>query len=284
MLGEPFLDIVGDKGRDRRGASGEEPQEETDPRAPDHRPPALLDIGPGRHPVLDFHLADGGDPLLHVDHHLADREEPHDHADEIHTGRQGNEPEGQPGRPGQRVLADQGGRESQGHGDDPLQEGAAGEADHEAQSHEHQGEVLRRAEDHGNFCQDRGTEGQGDHAERSRDKRTDGRDGQGRAGLPLLGHLIAVHGRRNGGGLPGDVDDDRRRRSAVHGAVVDRRHHDDCRRRRKDRRQREQDGDPGDGSDAGEHPDQRPDETAHQGPEEILPRQGDRKPLHEIVE
>ena len=30
---------------------------------------------------------------------------------------------------------------------DPLQQGAAGEADHQAQPHEHQGEVLRRAED-----------------------------------------------------------------------------------------------------------------------------------------
>ena len=31
--------------------------------------------------------------------------------------------------------------------------------------------------------------------------------------FPLLGHLVAVNGRRDGGGLPGDVDDDCRRRS-----------------------------------------------------------------------
>ena len=61
MLGEPFLEIVGHKGRDRRGASGEEPQQETDRRGAEHRPPALFDIGPGRHPALDLHLADGGE-------------------------------------------------------------------------------------------------------------------------------------------------------------------------------------------------------------------------------
>ena len=39
MLGDPFFKVIGHEGRDRRGASGEEPQEETDPRAADHCPP-----------------------------------------------------------------------------------------------------------------------------------------------------------------------------------------------------------------------------------------------------
>ncbi|MBP1699603.1 MAG: hypothetical protein H6Q41_4791, partial [Deltaproteobacteria bacterium] len=66
------------------------------------------------------------------------------------------------------------------------------------------------------------------------------------------------------------VDDDRGRRSPVHGAVVDGRHHDDRRSRGKHRGHGQQDRDPGGRTDAGEHPDQSSDETAHQRPEKIL--------------
>jgi hypothetical protein len=145
-----------------------------------------------------------------------------------------------------------------------------GKTDDQAQPHEHQGKIFRRAEDHGKVRQDRGKEGKADKTECSRKKRRDGGDGQGWTGFPLLGHFIAVYGRRHGGSLPWDVDDDRGRRSPVHGAVVDRCHHDDRRSRGKHRRQGQQDRYPGSGTDAGQHPDQSPDETAHQRPEEIL--------------
>ena len=85
---------------------------------------------------------------LHVDHHLADREEPHDHADEIDPGLSGLKCRKSAGRPRSGVLADQGGHEPDGHGDHPLEQGPAGEADDQAQPHEHQGKILRRTEDH----------------------------------------------------------------------------------------------------------------------------------------
>ena len=126
------------------------------------------------------------------------------------------------------------------------------------------------SEDHGDVGQQRREEGEADQAERSRDKGGDGADGKRRAGLPLLGHLVAVDGGRHGGRLPGDVDDDRGRRPPVHGAVIDGGHHDDRRRRGKHRGQGKEDRDPGGGTDAGEHADQRPDEAADQRPHEIL--------------
>ena len=158
--------------------------------------------------------------------------------------------------------------ETEGHGDHAFQEGAAGEADDQGQRHEHEGEIFRRAEDHGDVGQKRGEEGEPDQAERSRDEGGDGADGKGRSGFPLLGHLVPVDGGRHGGRLPGDVDDDRGRRPPVHGAVVDGGHHDDRRGRGEHRGQGKEDRDPGGGTDAGEHADQGPDETANQAPRE----------------
>ena len=56
MLGNPFLQVVGHEGGDRRGAPGEKPQEEADPRRADHCPHALFDVGPGRHPAADVEV------------------------------------------------------------------------------------------------------------------------------------------------------------------------------------------------------------------------------------
>ena len=71
MLGDSLFEIIGHKRRDRGGAPGKKSQAETDACAADHRPRALLDIGPGRHPVVDLPLTDGGDLLLHIDHDLS---------------------------------------------------------------------------------------------------------------------------------------------------------------------------------------------------------------------
>ena len=159
MFGGPFFQVVGHKRGDRRRAPGEEPQQESDRGGAKHCPDAIFDIGPGRHPALDLHLADGGEPLFNVDHHLADGKKTYDDGDEIDADRQRDGSEGQPLRPGERVLTDEAGREPQGHRDNPLQEGTARKANHQTQSHEHQCEILRRTEEHGKLGERRGEKG-----------------------------------------------------------------------------------------------------------------------------
>ena len=107
------------------------------------------------------------------------------------------------------------------------------------------------------------------------EERADGRDAERHAGAALAGHLVAVERRDDGGRLARDVDQDRRGRAAVLGAVIDAGQHDQCAGGIEPEGDRQQHGDGGDGTDAGQHADQRADETAQEGEAEILQAQRD---------
>ena len=111
----------------------------------------------------------------------------------------------------------------------PLPRSSPGQAYHQAQAEEGQGEVLRRTEGQRGARQHRCEESEADHAHGAGGKRGQGGYAQGRPAAALEVELVALHGRGHGGGFAGDVHQDRGGRAAVHGSVVYGRHHDDGR-------------------------------------------------------
>ena len=151
-----------------------------------------------------------------------------------------------------------------------LQDRAARQHDGEDQAHDHEREILGRAEDQRQLGErsaerrdDEGRHGAGE-------ERADGRDAERHAGAALAGHLVAVERGDHGGRLAGNVDQDRRGRAAVLRAVIDAGQHDQRAGGIEPEGDRQQHGDGGDGPDAGQHADQRADEAAEEGEAEVL--------------
>ena len=176
--------------------------------------------------------------------------------DEVDTFEELANPEREPRRGGVGVLAHHAEQQAQHDHRQRLEQRPAGEGDRRDQSEHHQGEVLRGAELEGGGRQRWSEQGDQHRRHGPGEERTERSGGQGRAGSPLLGHLVTVErgdGRRR---LPGDVDQDRGRRAAVLGPVVDPREHDQRRdgvevegdrQKQRDRRSRPDAGQDADG-------------------------------------
>ena len=162
----------------------------------------------------------------------------------------------------------------QDHGHRP-EDRAARQHHREDEAHDHQREILCRAEHQGE-ARERSAERRDDEGRhRAGEERADGRDAERHAGAALAGHLVAVERGDHGGRLAGNVDQDRRGRAAVLGAVIDAGQHDQRAGGIEPEGDRQQHGDGGDRADAGQHADQRADEAAQEGEAEVLQRQGD---------
>ena len=162
----------------------------------------------------------------------------------------------------------------QDHGD-RLQDRAARQHDGEDEAHDHQREILGRAEDQRQLGQRRAERGDDEGRDRAGEERADGRDAERHAGAALPGHLVAVERRDDRGRLAGDVDQDRRGRAAVLRAVIDAGEHDERAGRIEAEGDRQQHRDGRDRPDARQHADQRADEAAEEGEAEVLQRQRD---------
>ena len=156
-----------------------------------------------------------------------------------------------------------------------MQDRAARQHHGEDQAHDHEREILGRAEDQRELGE-RGAERRDDEGRHGAgEERADGRDAERHAGAALAGHLVAVERGDHGGRLAGNVDQDRRGRAAVLGAVVDAGQHDQRAGRIEPEGDRQQHGDGGDRPDAGQHADQRADEAAEEGEAEVLQAERD---------
>jgi hypothetical protein len=157
-----------------------------------------------------------------------------------------------------------------------------GQHHREDQAHDHEREVLGRAEQKGKTGQGlaEGGDDQGRH--RTGEERADGRDAQSHAGTTLAGHLVAVESGHHRGGLAGNVDQDRRGRTAVLRAVIDAGQHDERAGGIESERNRQQHGNGRDRPDAGQHAYQSADETAQEGEAQVLERQCDAEAEAEI--
>ena len=146
----------------------------------------------------------------------------------------------------------------------------AGETRDQGEAHEHQGEELGRAELEGQGGQRQGHQHQAHGGDSATDEGADGRDGQGSARPPLLGHLVALEAGDGRGRLAGDVHQHRGDGAAVHGTVVDGRQHDDGRGGVQDEGDGDQDGRAGGRPDPGQHADQGAQEAADHGEDQVV--------------
>ena len=101
---------------------------------------------------------------------------------------------------------------------------------------------------------------------------------------PVPRHLVPVEAGDDRGRLARHVDKDRRRRSAVLGAVVDARQHDDGGDRIESEGDGQEHGDRRDGSDTGQHADQRSEDAPEEAEEDVGRSGGDAEPHREIVD
>src|SRR5262249_48604785 len=139
----------------------------------------------------------------------------------------------------------------------------------------HRGKILRRSETNGDRRDRRRKERHHDHAECAGDERADRRDPQGRAGAPLLRHLVTVETGHDRRGLAWDVEKDRGRRAAIHSAAQDRAEHHHSADRRHGERDRQQQGERRERAHAREHAHQRPDQAAEKAEKKIIECQDD---------
>ena len=205
--------------------------QDAEPRAhrgtPQHRRcdlPELLAAQPqARHPLDDRRALDAP---FEVAEDLRQAEQPDSQRDEVETVVELAGPEGEPRRAGVEVLADRSEQQTQHDHRQRLRHRPAGQGDRRDQAEHDQAEVLGRAELERGGRQRRGEQGDQHGRHRSREERAECRSGQGGAGSPLLGHLMAVECSDGGRRLPGNVDQDRGRRAAVLGPVVDPGEHD----------------------------------------------------------
>ena len=133
--------------------------------------------------------------LFEVAEHLGDREEAHRHADEARAVQEGEEAEGEPLLAAHGVHAHAGHDEPEDAAHETLHHGLAGQAGHQGEPHEGQGEVLRRPEGEGHIGQGGRDEGEQDHRQRPGDEGRQGGHAQRGRGPPLLGHLRTRPGR-----------------------------------------------------------------------------------------
>src|SRR6266511_851473 len=116
----------------------------------------------------------------------------------------------------------------------------------------------------------------------SGEERTECGDAQRRSGASLPRHLVAVDGGDDRRRLARDVDQDRRGRAAVLGAVIDAGEQDQRRFRLQRERDRQQHGDGGDRTYAGQHADDGAEQNADEAVSDVLDRQRDGKSQAEI--
>ena len=138
------------------------------------------------------------------------------------------DPEGQPLLAGHLVDADEADGEADEQGGEAADAGAAEHGADRDEGEQHDGEVLRRAEADRELHDLRREQGQQQRADGAGDEGADGGRGERLRGPAGLGHLVALDGRDDRGGLARGVEQDRGRRAAVHAAVEDAGEHDEA--------------------------------------------------------
>ena len=155
---------------------------------------------------------------------------------------------------------------------------------HRDEREQHDRQIGRRAQRHGE-PRHRGREDHQQHgADGARDERSDGRGGQGLRGAAGFGHLVALDRGDHRGRLAGRVQQDRGGRPAVHAAVEDAGEHDERRagadvvgdRQQQCHRHRR--------ADAGQHADRGPQQHADHRVQQVHRRRGLPEPLEQPVE
>ena len=146
------------------------------------------------------------------------------------------------------------------------------------------GKHLRGAELHREIGQRRRQEHEPDDTQRAPDPGAPGADEKGGPAPALEGHLISVDAGDDGSRLSRNVHEDRGGRTAVHGAVIDPGQHDDGAGRAEAERRRDEQGDPRQGADSGQHPHHRSPEATDEAEIEILKTQRGLKSVQKTVQ
>ncbi len=219
-----------------------------------------------------------------VGNDLADAEHADRQGRDVDTVGQLGDAEREAGPAGIAVGADEAHQQAEDDHGDRLDHRAMGEHHRGHEAEHHQREILGR------------TERLADDGERRREHRDQqGRDaageeraerghGERRAGAALPRHLVAIDAGHDRRGLARQIHQDRGGRTAVLRAVEDAGEHDQPRRGLEMERQRQQHRDGGDRTDAGQHADQGPDQSADQREEDVRPGQRDVEAYAEIVQ
>ena len=141
--------------------------------------------------------------MVEVAHDLGDAEDAHGEHREVDAVGQERQAEGHALLAGLEVGADGGEQHAdQDHGD-RLEDRAARQHDGEDEAHDHEREILGRAEDQGEPGERRAERRDDERRHRAGEERADGRDAERHAGAALAGHLVAVERGDHGGRLAG---------------------------------------------------------------------------------
>ena len=189
--------------------------------------------------------------------------------------------EGHAQRAGHLVEADGAERKAQAHRGQHLEGRALAHADEAREGQEEHGEELRRPELQRELGDQRRQEGDQDDGDQGADERGGEGCSQRLVGAALLGHRMAVEGRRHRPRLARNIEQDGGDGAAEQRAPVDAREHDDGRGRRHREGQRQQDRDAVGAAETRQHADDHAEQDADQHQAEIERGQRDRKPLHE---
>jgi hypothetical protein len=216
--------------------------------------------------------------------HFADPEKPNGDRKKLNAVEESVDTERQARIAADDIVSHTAQKESENGRDQATDEGFAGESGDQAQSQNHQPEILRRPESKGIVRQHRSKNHQTDNAQSAADKRPDRGDSQSDPRPALLGHRMTIEGSNHGRGFSWDIHQNRGDGAAVLGAVIDPRQKDNGRRRSQTIRSRQQDGDGSGGADSGERPDNGPDQYAHHTDEKVHRGEGSLKAYQKGLE
>ena len=228
--GHPAFLVPGHDGGDRRAGARDGADDASDGRTPQDGTPEAEEIPEGRqrppYPRRSLHVRTLAGHSVQC---FGDREEADQHRHEPETIHERCRAQRQARRPGEHIEAHQEGDQADQRADDPLQRIPADEVRDDGQPEHSEAEVFGRAEGDGGA----GERSQRHHQQqRSQDPAAHGgeeRDPERPAGLPPAGHRVAVEGRRERGGAPGNADRNRGDGTAVLRRHVDGDHHQESR-------------------------------------------------------
>ena len=284
---EATFDVVGQEGGDLRAAGRDHAERQADAGAAQPRRQRLAELRAGQpRPAGGAHLVHvvvapgaGG----HVEH-LAEGQDGDGHGHEGDAVEQLRRTQGEALGAGHGVDPDDGDPEPQHQCGEALEDGVGDHRGGRDEREQGEREVLGRAE----VVRELGHHGGEEHHQHGRDhaadERADRRGGQRLRRAPRLGHLVALEGGGDRGGLPRGVHEDRHRGVAEHAAEVHAGEHDERGRGVQREGQRQQQRHRHGGAQAGQHAHRGAEQTAQQHPQQVHRGEGSGEALHEESE
>ena len=206
--------------------------------------------------------------VLEVAQDLRDAEDAHRDRDEIDSGVELAEAEGEARRAGIEILPDHPEQKPEHDHRQRLQDRAVRERDRGDEAEHDQREIFRRPELQGRPRQRRRKEHQHQRGDCPGEEGAERGCGERRTGPPLPRHLVAVDRSDRRRGLPREVDQDRGGRAAVLRAVIDAGEHDERRHRLEPEGDRKQHRDRRGRADPRQHADHRAEKDPDEAPEQ----------------